>query len=203
MSWQTSDLERRVASGLRIGTITAVDATNAVARVSLGGETESDWLPWLAERAGTISAWAPVSVGEQVLVASISGDTAQGIIVGSLFSSANPAPASAEGERRIQLGAASVVMTDAELRLSVGGTSIAISDGQVTVTSDDTTVTGATTVQGLFTYTAGMAGQGGAGATARIDGSLEVTGGDVSADGISLKTHTHPGDSGGNTGAPQ
>lgn len=32
---------------------------------------------------------------------------------------------------------------------------------------------------------------------------VNVTGADVVADGISLKTHTHPGDSGGTTGPPQ
>lgn len=36
-----------------------------------------------------------------------------------------------------------------------------------------------------------------------IKGTVTVTGGDVIADGISLKNHTHPGDSGGTTGRPQ
>lgn len=36
-----------------------------------------------------------------------------------------------------------------------------------------------------------------------INGSLTVIGGDVVADGISLKNHTHLGDSGGNTSKPQ
>lgn len=39
-------------------------------------------------------------------------------------------------------------------------------------------------------------------AAVSITGDVTVTG-DVIADGISLKTHTHPGDSGGTTGAPQ
>lgn len=53
------------------------------------------------------------------------------------------------------------------------------------------------------------AGGGGGGDTATINmplavnESISVTGGDVTADGISLKTHTHPGDSGGTTGTPQ
>lgn len=38
--------------------------------------------------------------------------------------------------------------------------------------------------------------------TVQITGSLAVTG-DVTAGGISLKSHSHPGDSGGTTGGPQ
>ena len=38
--------------------------------------------------------------------------------------------------------------------------------------------------------------------TTQITGSLAVAG-DVTAGGISLKSHTHPGDSGGTTGGPQ
>lgn len=203
MNWGVSDLDRRFHSGLRIGTVTAVDATNAVARVALGGETESDWLPWLAERAGIISAWAPVSVGEQVLVASIGGDTAQGVIVGSLFSDAQPPASQDAATRKIVLGAASMTMTEDAITLAVGGTSIEITDGLVAVTAADSTFSGTATIEGLLTYLAGMAGQGGGGATATITGDISVTGGDVTADSISLKSHTHPGDSGGTTGAPQ
>lgn len=198
-----SDLDRRFHAGLRIGTVTAVDATNAAARVTLGGETETDWLPWLAERAGTIGAWAPVSVGEQVLVASVGGDTAQGIIVGSLFSNSNPPPSTDAGTRKIALGAASITMTADSINVAVGGTSIEITDGLVAVTAADSSFSGTVTVQGLLTYLAGMAGQGGSGATATITGDINVTGGDVTADGVSLTSHTHPGDSGGTTGGAQ
>lgn len=203
MNWGVSDLDRRFHAGLRIGTVTAVDATAAAARVSLGGETETDWLPWLAERAGTIGAWAPVSVGEQVLVASIGGDTAQGIIVGSLFSAAHPAPSQDGATRKIALGAASLTMTEDAITLAVGGTSIEITDGLVAVTAADSTFSGTATIAGLLSYLAGMAGQGGSGATATITGDVNVTGGNVTADGISLKGHTHSGDSGGTTGAAQ
>ncbi|MGS4948067.1 phage baseplate assembly protein V [Meridianimarinicoccus sp. RP-17] len=203
MNWGVSDLDRRFHSGLRIGTVTAVDATAAAARVTLGGETETDWLPWLAERAGIVGAWSPVSIGEQVLVASIGGDTAQGIIVGSLYSGANPAPSQDGGTRKITLGAASITMTEDSITVAVGGTQIEITDGLVAVTASDSTFSGTLTVEGLLSYMAGMAGQGGGGPTATITGDISVTGGDVTADGISLKGHTHPGDSGGNTGSPQ
>ncbi|MFR4148362.1 MAG: phage baseplate assembly protein V, partial [Sutterella wadsworthensis] len=60
--------------------------------------------------------------------------------------------------------------------------------------------TGTLTVMGLITGKGGLAISGGSGAS--VDGSLTTTG-DVVAAGISLDTHTHPGDSGGTTGTPQ
>ncbi|MDP1136651.1 phage baseplate assembly protein V, partial [Klebsiella pneumoniae] len=59
------------------------------------------------------------------------------------------------------------------------------------------------TVEGLLTYQAGMSGSGGTGAAASIEGNVQITSGDLTADDISLKHHTHPGDSGGTTGGAQ
>lgn len=59
-------------------------------------------------------------------------------------------------------------------------------------------ITGALNLTGPLAAVAGGAGGGGT-----LEGTFEVTGGDVIADGISLKGHTHPGGSGGTTGAPQ
>ena len=50
---------------------------------------------------------------------------------------------------------------------------------------------GTTTVVKQITGTGGMAVSGGSGAS--VSGNISVTGGDVSADGIGLKTHTHTG----------
>lgn len=47
-----------------------------------------------------------------------------------------------------------------------------------------------------------ITGGGSSGATANFTGSVNVTK-DVTAGGISLRNHTHPGDSGGTTGAPK
>jgi hypothetical protein len=48
------------------------------------------------------------------------------------------------------------------------------------------------TIDGAFTYKNGMSGQAGtSGTTAVIEGSITLTGGDVTADGIGLKSHHH------------
>lgn len=46
-------------------------------------------------------------------------------------------------------------------------------------------------------------GQGASGATAQISGNIDVTGGDVTADSISLKQHNHSDPQGGVTGPAQ
>lgn len=63
--------------------------------------------------------------------------------------------------------------------------------------------TGMLTSKGLLTYQAGMAGSGGAGASAKIDGGIEATG-DIKAGNVSVKTHTHGGvqPGAGNTATP-
>jgi phage baseplate assembly protein gpV len=135
MSWAAGDMDRRLQSIVRIGVVTAVDATAARARVHLGGDTESAWLPWLAERAATISVWAPVEVGEQVVVLAPGGDTAQGVIVGSLFSASRPAPSSDAAEHRLQLGGASIAVLEDAITITAGGTVVRIDGGGVSISA--------------------------------------------------------------------
>jgi phage baseplate assembly protein V len=177
MTWAAGDMDRRMQGVVRIGVVSAVDAGAARAKVRLGGDTESAWLPWLAERAATVSVWAPVSIGEQVLVLSPGGDTAQGVICGSLFSDARPAPSANGAEHRLQLGDASIAVVDGAITITAGGTVVRISGAGVSVNAT-VAVTG---------------------------GDVSVSGGDVDADGISLKGHAHTitgGSSAGTTTSP-
>lgn len=115
-----ADLDRRVASLMRFATITAVDAANARARVSFGGDTSSHWLQFSVGRAGGARIWSPPVVGEQVLVFSPSGDTGQGVIVGSLPSTEFPSPSSDGATYQIDLP---------------GGVSISVAGGAVNITA--------------------------------------------------------------------
>ncbi|MCD9147818.1 phage baseplate assembly protein V [Pseudophaeobacter flagellatus] len=117
MSYTAAENERSREGIVKFGRVTAVDAGTARAKVSFGGDSESDWLPWLAERAAAISIWAPVSVGEQVLVLSESGDTAQGVIIGSVFSQGNPGAAATEGLFKIQVGPSSLEIDASGIRI--------------------------------------------------------------------------------------
>ncbi|MEA1064752.1 Gp138 family membrane-puncturing spike protein [Erwinia sp. HR93] len=55
------------------------------------------------------------------------------------------------------------------------------------------------TVQGLTTCNGGVTAQGGEGAAVKISGSAEITGGDLTVDGIGSKSHHHVDSQGGNT----
>lgn len=56
------------------------------------GELETGWLRWNTTRAGAFNVWLPPSPGEQVVIACIGGNPETAMIIGSLWSDANPAP---------------------------------------------------------------------------------------------------------------
>lgn len=92
------------------------------------------------------------------------------------------------------------------LAVNTGGTAVVTAAGNATVNAPDLTVnspqstfTGAVTVQGLLTYQDGINGSAGTHGS-NISGSVSVTGGDVTADGVGLKTHTHTDPQGGSVG---
>lgn len=91
-----------------------------------------------------------------------------------------------------------VVHTDKQLEATVGGTLTATAGGAATlkaasvkIDAPTVEITGALKVAKLITGTGGMAISGGNGAA--VTGDIKVSGGDVTADGIGLKTHKHSG----------
>jgi phage baseplate assembly protein V len=91
-----------------------------------------------------------------------------------------------------------LVETPKNLIATVGGQTVVTSGGNCTITAPLTKIVGPLTVTGLITGQGGMTVSGGGGAA--VAGDMKVTSGDVTADGISLKSHVHTGDSGGTTG---
>lgn len=81
--FEIADLRRRLSNLLRIGSISAVNYKEAVARVKIG-DMETTWLPWLL-RDGNDKAWHGVDLDEQVLVLSPCGDLNQGLILPSVY----------------------------------------------------------------------------------------------------------------------
>ena len=126
MNWGQGEQDRRLHGVIRIGTVTSVDPEAARAKVSLGGESETASLPWSVSAAGGVKVWAPVSVGEQVVIASPGGDTSQGVIIGRLFSSANAAPSIDGAEHLIKVGGSSISVKDGEIILSSNGSTITL-----------------------------------------------------------------------------
>lgn len=124
MSWEQAEGDRRQAGLVRLATVVEVDPGSARVRVSFGGESKSALIPFMAQRAGGAVVWSPPVVGEQVVVASPGGDTAQGVVLGSIFQGGFPAPSADGGAFEVHLGASKIVITDASVLVSSNGSSI-------------------------------------------------------------------------------
>ena len=86
-----SELDRRLANLIKLGTIQEIDHKKARVRIQMG-KICTDWLPWVTSRAGNLRSWSPPNIGEQVVVMSPSGDLGQGVVLPSLYQSKHPAP---------------------------------------------------------------------------------------------------------------
>lgn len=81
----------------------------------------------------------------------------------------------------------SVVVNSIDVTVNASG-STKIDSPSVTITGD-TTIEKTLTVRELISGTGGMTVSGGSGAS--VTGNMSVSGGDVTADGVGLKSHTH------------
>ena len=110
------------------------------------------------------------------------------VMVGSIHTKAPTYYISFEDQDKILIHAPAGVTIESD-------TAVTVKAPQVTIDAAETTIKGHVTVEG------GLNVAGGSGAA--VDGSLTTTG-DVTADGISLTSHTHSGvtPGGGNTGGP-
>jgi phage baseplate assembly protein V len=207
------DHARRIESLIRLGTVAEVDHARARCRVTSGSLT-TDWLPWLALRAGTTRTWNPPTVGEQVLVLSPSGETAAGVVLIGIYSDTAKPPSNEPAEDvRLYPDGARIRYNHATGALEATGVKTALvqASGHCTLDTPLTTITGdlvvegKATVRGLFTYLAGLAGYGTGQATTVIIGPLTQSDGALSSNGIVLHAHTHGGVKAGSdsTAGPQ
>ncbi|KZN37597.1 hypothetical protein N474_05035 [Pseudoalteromonas luteoviolacea CPMOR-2] len=86
-----SDLQHRFAKLISVGTVEEVDYELAKVTVRIG-EWLTAKLPWLTSQAAQDMTWQAPEVGEQVMVLSPCGDTAQGVVLGSLYANAHQQP---------------------------------------------------------------------------------------------------------------
>ena len=177
MNFKLADLFRRVENLFREGTVIQADYKTYRFRVKIG-EIETGWLRCLTLRAGVNKAWEPLSIGENVLVLSPSGELANGIILPALFTGANPAPSDKPHLSLFQFSDGAVIEYDTQSHslnavLPAGAKTSLVSDGGISIVGN-----------------------------VEITGTLTASG-DVMAGSISVQNHQHTGDSGGTTGAAQ
>jgi phage baseplate assembly protein V len=194
------DMQRRLNNLIRVGSICEVKGTKL--RVKLGGNTTA-WLPWLTHRAGDCKTWWQPSVGEQVIVFSPSGELNNGVVLPAIYT--QNAPAEDANKHLTTYPDGTEIEYDynaSKLKINCVGT-VEIKATDVKIEAPNTTCKGNLMVMGGLTYMQGMTGKNtSGGSSAVIDGSLSATG-DIKAGNISLESHTHTGDNGGNTSPPR
>lgn len=197
--------QRKTANLIKQGNIAESDPAGCV-RVRIG-ELLTDWLPYFVPFAGGVSVHRPPSVGENCLVLSPSGETANGLVLCGLMSDQFPQPSNSADETVIRFpDGASIRYNHASGSLDASGIkTITVQAAQsLLIDCPQSSFTGALTVDGLFTYQAGMAGSNGQGGSTTINGDIRHGGGTLSSNGVVLDAHTHKGvtPGGGHTGEP-
>lgn len=206
----TAELNRKIANIIKQGVISESDPARALVRVQ-HGELTSDWLPYFVPFAGGVSVHRPPSVGENCIILSPSGETANGLVLCGMASASFPSPAQSADETVVKFPDGAII----NYNHSAGQMTLK-AVAKLTIDAPDTLITGnvviqkMTTSNGLLTYTAGMSGSGGEGegGGTTIKGAINHEGtltntGKIESNGVVLDTHIHPGDSGGKTGKPE
>lgn len=174
---QQEDIPADLSELIRMGTVATVDLAAGRCTVRYGnpddddGGAETPPIRWLALRAGKTRAWSPPSVGEQAIVLAPDGQIAAAVAIIGVYSAAFPAPGSTlaeliEYEDGARIGYDPVAHALTAI-LPDGGTAMVEAPGGITIRAD-VTIEGTVTLNG------------------RMDASEDVT-----AAGISLKTHPH------------
>ncbi|WP_430415843.1 phage baseplate assembly protein V [Marinobacter adhaerens] len=92
---------------------------------------------------------------------------------------------------------------EGSLTAQVANTITAEAGDAANIAAPSVNITGNVTITGSLTLAGPLsAAPGSSGSGVSLQGNMQITSGDITADGVSLKSHTHPGDSGGNTGNP-
>ncbi len=181
MSFNLSDLYRRFENLIRIGTIAEVDEQNLLLRVQ-SGELLTDWLPWPAHIGHNFIHWRPLRVNTQVILCCPSGDPAQAVIVGMLYTDKHQPASFDPALDVIQFNDGTTIQYDSAqktLTFSSAGDIDLIAEQNINIQAGNTVQSTATNH-----ITEGEVG---------IHGPVTQTGGDITSDGISTQHHKHLG----------
>lgn len=191
----TAELARRLDNIVRFGVIDQTDFTSdpVQPRVRVKtGDILTAWIPISAVRANSDAEHDPVQIGEHVILLAPSGELAQAVVVGKLFSNDHPSPdLNPDNHRRKYRDGAVIEYNSKTHHLNV----VLPPNGTVNATAlGGFTFNGDITHNGDYTH----------------NGDLNQTGqqtvsGDVVAGGISQINHAHGGVQSGpsSTGKPQ
>lgn len=202
------DILRLLRNLIRSGVIVETDLDAGRCRVQTGGIV-TDWLQWLTARAGRSRTWWAPSVDEQVLILAIGGELDTAFVLPAIFSDDFPAPSASADAFHIAFPDGAVIEYEPDTgALLVSGITTADVTASKSITATvpvvlikaDTRVTLDTPevvcTNKLITGTLEVQKGG------TMKGNIEHSEGSLSSNGKVLHLHKHPGDSGGQTGAP-
>lgn len=202
------DISRLLRNMIRTGVIVEVDLDDGRCRVQTGGIV-TDWLQWLTHRAGRSRTWWAPSADEQVLILAVGGELDTAFVLPGIYSDDYPAPSASADALHIDFPDGAVIEYEPETSaLTVSGikTADVTASDSITATVPVVLVKAETRItldtpevvctNKLITATLEVQKGG------TMKGDISHTGGSLSSNGKVLHTHKHPGDSGGETGAP-
>lgn len=187
-------METRNEAGatLQFGVVSALDEANGWVRVRFAhlDGLESGWLPVLQAKTYQDKHWCLPDVGEHV-AALLDNRGEDGVVMGAIYGRDAP-PVADVAKTYTRYADGTTVEYDRNahaLAVHCVGPVTIVAAGPVTVQAPSvtldtpgTTCTGDVLVKGKLTYQGGMAGSGGSGAAASIQGNVQVDGG-VNASG--------------------
>lgn len=192
---QVADLRRRIDNLLRLGTVTAV--RQGECRVK-SGEIETNWRPFFTRRAGSArTSWRP-TVGEQVMLLSLSGDVATAHVLPALYQDEYDEPDDHSTRDRTVYPDGAAIEYDPEAgALNVTGIKTATVAASKLVTIDcpeviftgNTTTKGNALVEGVITYKGGLNNEGST-SGANIKGPVNIDG-TLTNNGMNVTRHNH------------
>ena len=151
----------------------------------------SDWLPLVVKKSLKDKECLTLDVGEHVACV-LDENFEAGCVLGAVYSDADKAPVESPDKMHFSFfdgglfeydrsSGTLTIVTTGPVNVTAAGP-VTVKAPRVTIDAPETTCTGNLLVNGKLTYKGGMAGSGGSGAAAVIDGNVQVNG-DVNATG--------------------
>ncbi len=156
-AYRQAEAERKAAIKDVKGTIFDYNPASGLYRVADGEGWESGWMPLKVAKAGGDVFYAPLDIGEQVIVECPAGDLSQGVIAGSFYSEASPPPSASPDKMMMKFKNGTVIEHDRagdnlDIKLPSGGT-ININANGGTSWIGDINIKGNVSIDGLLLVT--------------------------------------------------
>jgi len=178
----SAELLRLLSNVLRVGVVSAISKDGKSVRVQ-SDDLQTTWLRWTTMRAGAFKVWCPPSLGEQVLLGCIGGNPETAVLLGSLYSSENDAPASSLMQMVITAPDGAKFSYDAEASaLSAGGMKTATIQAATKITLDAPEVECTNHLKAkTFNFTEG----------GEMTGDVTHSGGALTSNDVQVDDHDH------------